>query len=387
MKPVVAMVARPDLFSNPGGDTTQVRETAAALRRLDVSASILLADAARRASNIEMIRTADIVHCFNLLLAFQYEHLIDEARAAGTPVFLSPVFWEMEGFERHPGTIPLWKKLLGRTASCLPLDARGRAFFTQHLKSTTYNRWYRDYLAGVLAKVDYLLPNSRSEYLMLRNRFQVAAPWRVVVNGCRFADSDDEPHGGTCGGLRPDELGAFVLCVGRIERRKNQLALIRAMEGRDEALVLIGAVNLAEQDYWDACRREAERTDVRLVHAGTCAWNALGAWYRAARVHAQPSWFETPGLSSLEAAAAGCRIICTDMGSAPEYFGAHALYCSPHSVPSIRTALDEALAAPAPDGATRRFVRDNFSWQHAAEQTWAAYAHLHQHTHTLALPA
>lgn len=384
MKPVVMMVARPDLFANPGGDTTQVRETAAALRRLEVSVSILLADDQRRASNIEMIRTADIVHCFNLLLAFQYEHLIDEARACGIPVFMSPVYWEMEGFERHPGTIPVWKKLLGRAASTLPLSQQARTFFTHHLKSTTYNRFYRQYLAGVLEKVDHLLPNSRSEYLMLCNRFQTLLPWNVVVNGCRVGDVFDAGDGS----MHTESIAApFVLSVGRIERRKNQLALIRAMEGRSETLVLIGAVNLAERSYWDRCRREAGRRGVRLVHPGTSTWPELGAWYRSARVHAQPSWFETPGLSSLEAAAEGCRIVCTNVGSAPEYFGAHATYCSPHDVASVRGALEEALAAGPADESTRLFVREHFSWQHAAEQTWNAYARLYRQSNPLALPA
>lgn len=384
MKPVVMMVARPDLFTNPGGDTTQVRETAAALRQLDVSVSILLADEARRASNIKMIRTADLVHCFNLLLAFQYEDLIDEARACRIPVFLSPVYWEMEGFERNPGTIAAWKKLVGRMASGLPLTAPARAFFTHHLKSTTYNRYYRQYLCGVLEKVDYLLPNSQSEYLMLRNRFQTPLPWSVVVNGCRV-DHEIDVEAASMHAAQIAE--PFVLSVGRIERRKNQLALIRAMEGRTESLVLIGAVNLSERSYWDQCRREAERRGVRLVQPGPCAWPDLSAWYRRARVHAQPSWFETPGLSSLEAAAEGCRIVCTNVGSAPEYFGVHATYCSPHEVGSIRSALDEALAAGPADEATRLFVREHFSWQHAAEQTWSAYACLHHQSNPLALPA
>lgn len=388
MTPVVVMIARPDLFSNPGGDTTQVRETAAELRRLNISVSILLADEERRARNVEMIRAADIVHCFNLLLAFQYEDLIDVARAAGKPVYLSPVYWEMEGFERNPGTIKAWKKVLGHVASIMPLSTSGRDFFTRHLKSTTYNRHYRAYLSRVLEKADFLLPNSESEYLMLRNRFQPSAPWSVVRNGCRVEDADAEALMTSMEDKRAVSVQSpYVLSVGRIERRKNQLALVRAMAGIPATLVLIGSINHAEATYWEACTREAAMLDVRLVHAGSFAWEELGAWYRGAAVHAQPSWFETPGLSSLEAAAVGCRILCTNVGSAPEYFGSHAVYCSPRDVDSIRCGLEESLRAGPPDPATRQFVRQHFSWQHAALQTWSAYTHLFHLTNPLALPA
>ena len=94
--------------------------------------------------------------------------------------------------------------------------------------------------------------------------------------------------------------------------------------------------------------------------------------YRSALVHCCPSWYETPGLASLEALACGCRIVTTSLGSAREYFGAHALYCEPNDVKSIATSVSQALgAAPAPRVAAD--FRDRYNWLAAAEQTLKAY--------------
>ena len=86
-----------------------------------------------------------------------------------------------------------------------------------------------------------------------------------------------------------------------------------------------------------------------------------------------PSWRETPGLVSLEAAAAGCRIVSTAIGSAREYFGDLAWYCDPCNPGSIRQAVLQALAAPA-TAALRQRVLERFTWEVAAQNTLEAYS-------------
>ncbi|MBK7308934.1 MAG: glycosyltransferase [Chitinophagaceae bacterium] len=51
-----------------------------------------------------------------------------------------------------------------------------------------------------------------------------------------------------------------------------------------------------------------------IVFAGRLTQTALANYYARARVHVLPSWFETCGLSSLEAAAMGCNIVITARG-------------------------------------------------------------------------
>ncbi len=98
----------------------------------------------------------------------------------------------------------------------------------------------------------------------------------------------------------------------------------------------------------------------------------LAPLYRSAAVHACPSWYETPGLASLEAALCGCRVVSTERGSAPEYFGDEAEYCSPRDPASIRAAILRARSRP-PSPALAEQISGRFNWQRAAEATAAGY--------------
>ena len=94
-------------------------------------------------------------------------------------------------------------------------------------------------------------------------------------------------------------------------------------------------------------------------------------------VHVLPSWFETTGLSSLEAAAMGCNIVITNRGDAKEYFGESAFYCDPGSPESIRQAVEEASLHEGNE-ALRKKILESYTWQQAALQTLTAYKHVMQ---------
>lgn len=94
--------------------------------------------------------------------------------------------------------------------------------------------------------------------------------------------------------------------------------------------------------------------------------------YAAARVHALVSWYDTPGLVSLEAALAGCKLVSTNRGSAVEYFGELAYYCDPGNLNSVCEAIYKAWSAPK-NNLLKERVLQNFTWEKAARQTIEAY--------------
>lgn len=94
--------------------------------------------------------------------------------------------------------------------------------------------------------------------------------------------------------------------------------------------------------------------------------------YRRHKVHILASWFETTGLSSLEAVACGCTIVISRKGDTEEYFGDHAFYCEPGDTRSIREAVDRAMAAPA-DHSFMKEVRERYSWEITARETLSVY--------------
>ena len=223
-------------------------------------------------------------------------------------------------------------------------------------------------IGTILGCADRILPNSQSEGELLQRQFNLDSSQIIpIVNGVEdifFEPADPQIFREHFNLDKP-----FVLCVGNIERRKNQLNLIRSLKGTGLHLVIAGQER--EADYAGFCHTEADQT-VHFVsvleHAGLLHRSA----YAAAEAFVLPSILETPGLAALEAAAAGCRLVVTSGGCTEEYFGAFAFYCDPHHTENIRDTVFAALKSPRTK-ALSEHVRKHFTWQRAAEQLDAIY--------------
>src|SRR5581483_4587265 len=99
-----------------------------------------------------------------------------------------------------------------------------------------------------------------------------------------------------------------------------------------------------DEYYMKLCRRWATPRTQFLPQMTPAEIFALMS--RAA-VHVLPSWCETPGLASLEAAAAGAQVVVGNRGSEFDYFGTHAEYADPVDPASIREAVLRALTRGA----------------------------------------
>ena len=95
-------------------------------------------------------------------------------------------------------------------------------------------------------------------------------------------------------------------------------------------------------------------------------------YYQAAKVHALPSWFETCGLSSLEAAAMGCNITITEKGFTREYFGDDAFYADPGDTESIFNTVEKASQSVFREELQQNIL-DKYTWKRAAAITAEAY--------------
>jgi glycosyltransferase involved in cell wall biosynthesis len=208
---------------------------------------------------------------------------------------------------------------------------------------------------------DLLLPNAVGEGASLVADFGVTTPVFPVPNG---VDPDSFSTPGPPFGDRE-----LVLYVGRVEPHKNQLGLINALKGSGMSLVIAGHEHPDHADYVRACRRAGEGwVEFKLSFAP----DELADLYHRARVHVVPSWFETTGLVSLEAALSGCSIATTDRGYAGEYFDRYAWYLDPAATGSILQAVRSAWDNP-PSPELRQRILDRYTWSHVAEATLAAY--------------
>lgn len=223
----------------------------------------------------------------------------------------------------------------------------------------------------ILKYSDLLIPNSQMELNLIRRLFAIdPGKMTVIYNGVDpvFAAAD--------GRAFKEKYGAadFVLSVGRIEPRKNQLNLIRAIKPAGRRLVLIGDPVTGYEDYDAQCRKEGEGF-VEFLPAVAHGDPILASAYAACRVLALQALFETPGLVALEAGLAGARVAATSGGSTREYFKEFVDYFDPTNPSEIRKAVTKAWDKPS-DGRLKEHIAQNFTWDRIARRTADAYRSL-----------
>ncbi len=336
----------------------QAEKTAEALRRIGVGVTVTSGDG---------ISAADVVHVFNLQTPDWTLGQVRAAKALHKPVVVSPIYWR--DFRLPLGALAQIGFVIPHLASAAMAGERGPRDVAPLLPMG-----HRAASRDILRACDRLLPNSQAEadhlvaeFPELRLRPEAFA---VVPNGVDAAAFDramDAPPDPEFADLPPD----FVLCVSRIDYRKNVLALVRATARLGASLVVVGAAvrsTALHRAYEAACR--AHGPHVRFL--GHLPQDRIWSLYRRCAVHALPSFFETPGLANLEAALAGARLVTTPRGCTREYFGDDAQYADPLSVRSVVRALKAARSRPPPAGLADR-VRRLYAWDRVAEATRAVY--------------
>jgi len=350
----VALITRSTLYSVPGGDTVQVRETARNLGDLGVSAEIKLSD-----ENIDYAHY-DLLHFFNLA---RPADILFHSKKAQKPFVVSTILCNYSEYDKHH------RKGIGSLFSFLPADR------IEYLK--TIGRWLKgnDRLAskeylwkgqrrsiiGILKNAGMILPNSLSEYKRIACTYPCNVNYTIVPNG---VDTHLFQRNHFMG--RNDKM---VLCVARIEGIKNQLNLIKALNDTSFKLYLIGSYAPNQKAYYNECRSVASSNITFIDHVPQIE---LIKYYQQAKVHVLPSWFETTGLSSLEAAVMGCNIVITDKGDTKEYFGTNAFYCNPGEQQSILAAVEKASNSGYNED-LHDMILKKYTWRQAAKQTYNAY--------------
>jgi glycosyltransferase involved in cell wall biosynthesis len=170
-----------------------------------------------------------------------------------------------------------------------------------------------------------------------------------------------------------------VLCVGAIQRRKNQVALVRAFRAMPAGwkLVLAGAEGFDAADATREAKESPRSSDIQIT--GYLNEDELTAWYARARIFAFPSLDEGFGMPVLEAMAAGVPVIAGNRSALPEVCGDAAMQINPESEEELATAL--LLLARDEDRCTELIGRGKtraaeFTWSRAVTETLAVYREL-----------
>ncbi len=210
---------------------------------------------------------------------------------------------------------------------------------------------------------------------------------RLATQGTADGASDSErttfppaPDGRTCG--FPKEK--VILCVGAIQRRKNQAALVRAFRAAppDWKLVLAGS------NGYDAeaalCEVENSPVRDRIQVTGYLCDEEIANWYARAAVFAFPSLDEGFGMPVVEAMAAGVAVMAGNRSALPEIcITETGEYAALMVDPANDEELAESLRLLTTDEVCRaklvargRIHASKFRWEDAVEKTIAVYREL-----------
>jgi hypothetical protein len=173
-------------------------------------------------------------------------------------------------------------------------------------------------------------------------------------------------------------LGApFILSVGDLQPRKNQIGLIRAFARLLKAYPQFKQdLVLAGKETWfaDQVHRAARDSGVadRIRFFGFVSDRDLLQLYNACDLFVFPSFYEGFGLPALEAMACGRAVVCSHTSALPEVVDGAAILFDPYSTDQIVRAIADLLL----DSELRQRMERlglqraaHFSWQKTARRT------------------
>jgi glycosyltransferase involved in cell wall biosynthesis len=354
----ILFISRATLFVTRGGDTVQIENTAAALRLLGVHVDFELCN------NKEInYKAYDLIHFFNIIRPADIIYHIDKSKL---PFVMSPIYVEYKEQARYSiqsvqnRMLSMLNKNSQEYVKCVARSIKNK----ERIVSKKYlYLGHKRAIKYILEKCSHLLPNSESEYRRIKEDFHNARDYTIVpnaVNNNIFKITADKLS---------EKQPLSVLCVARFEPQKNQLNTIKALSDTVYTVKFVGNIAPNHHAYYQLCK---EYAGGNISFEPFTDQQTIATLYRQYKVHILPSWFETTGLSSLEAAACGCNIVVSKKGDTEEYFTNNAIYCDPGNVESIKSAVDKAMTADI-NLAFMENIKEHYNWNVTAKRTFEVY--------------
>jgi glycosyltransferase involved in cell wall biosynthesis len=271
-----------------GGTQIQIEQTNAALARIGVE--------------VEPLRwwdenqTGDILHHFGRIPSW----LVRFAQQKGMKVLLADLMTQQGS--RSRGQLLMQKYIAGLMRSALPA------------KLITAFQWESYRL------VDACLALTGWEAKLMMELYGAAEhKVHVVPNGVEEVFFTVGPH----------QRGQWLVCTAAITERKRVLELASAALEASIPVWIIGQPYSGSSTYYERFLQLARANPTIIRYEGGINDRPrLASIYQEARGFVLLSTMESLSLSALEAAAAGCPLLLSDLPWAKTVFGQNARYCS-----------------------------------------------------------
>ncbi len=135
----------------------------------------------------------------------------------------------------------------------------------------------------------------------------------------------------------PDE---YILCVGTIETRKNQLLILKAIVGNSNiSVVLVGRETAYKAELMAYINEHKLNDRVKFLHQAD--FKDFPAIYQLAKLFVYPSIFEGFGIPVIEAQHSKVAVITSEGSCLSEAGGDGAYYINPYNVDDLREVIQE----------------------------------------------
>ena len=292
----IVLLARKTLYTQPGGDTVQVEETASALRRCGHEASIVLAGDA-------LPRKANVLHGFNL---GRPADLLPYFRSFKGKKILSSIYVDYSLADQQ--RFPVLYSLVGKhgleyvKTIARALNGSDRFPGAQYMAVGQKSQ-----VRTLLRLTDLLITSSKSEKERIQDDFG-SLSCRVKTVPLGIGESFLEPY-------EEAKERKGLLLLGRLEWLKNQKTMINWATENNWPLTVVGDANANQKTYYKECLNQAGSSVSFLPYT---AGDELKRLLRSHRVLIIPSHFESFSLVGWEAASQGMHVLYNDVADMNE---------------------------------------------------------------------
>lgn len=288
----------------------------------------------------------DVLHLFKL--DNEYIKLIKCAKKKGVKVVLSSIVPLTDGWK-----IDFKRILLRRLPFCvsykIPFD--------------------------ILELVDQIIVETKQELIFIHKHYRIPYnKMRIIPNGIDPFDFKGDQIFEKIGKKKE-----YILQVGRVDRNKNVLNVIRAVKGTGIDYVIIGGCDFDNPEYYNQCKKEAEKED-NIHFLGWVASDSdlLKSAYAHAKVFVLASQQETFGMVVLEAASAGCNLALTKWLPIIDFKSFENCWLfDPNNIEEMRSQIVSAFKSNKNE-ITKKRVLMEFSWDKIIDSHISLYKELMQ---------
>lgn len=372
----VLMLGRTELnkIGLTSGDKIQIENTAKELRQLGIEVDI------KAGIHFDMAGY-DIIHLFQLDWTPETYFNALNAKKLNKPLVVSPIHHSVAEVQRFDNEYAFDFRRISRI------------LFNNQFHRDTFKNVYRSLFntqkllptlasifiglekmhTEVLKLADLVLVQTEGEAQDLKQTYKVDFKYKVVPNGVGKNYLDLQQNQNYKNAL-PFEN--YIICVARIEPRKNNLSIIKAVQNlrkklnKDLKLVFVGLKAFNKHPEYILRFNYALWKNSWITYLKSVPYDQMPNLYHFSKVCVSASWFETTGLTSLEALFCGANAVSAGE-RARECLGDLVSYCDPGDVLSIQNAIEKEYFAKRP---SLNFDRINtYTWENAAKLTLEAY--------------